>query len=459
VVLAVALAPVAMVGLATLYGQEERASMLRRVAAAAGEARSVDDDAALDAVARRHEVRIRVVDGDGALLHDHDYAETKSLRDRVGDLFFGLDGAPTLRGWEASAGPLAGREPIALARRDGHSGGCAIVHGGLLLVCHAAASDGARVALVEDASPRAIRALWEMRYPFLKLTLYVVIAGLLLATWLARRIVRPIEVLRSEVLARTSAPLASAPIVVPQKDEIAELAGAFNTLLGSIADKSRKNHAFMADLVHELKSPVAAVRAAAEALGSGPVDEARAERLARALAASGARLDALVSECLELARAEAGLPNEERSALDVAAMMERLCQDLRDDERYQGVRFVVAATPTSLAAVESRLERALANVLDNAASFAGEGGEVTVKVVHDEAACVITVRDSGPGFDREILPRLFDRFFSARPDRRGTGLGLALAKAIIEAHGGSIEASSPGGACFTVRLPRAAGFT
>jgi signal transduction histidine kinase len=454
VVLAVALAPVALVGLATLYGLEERSSMQDDVVESARAA----PDADLTRVAEEHVVRIRVLDAAGTVTHDADRADVRSLRDRIGDLFFGLDGAPTLKSWDESAGAPNEREVVVAARRDGASDGCAVVHGGLLLVCQAAVRlDDGRVVLAEKASPRAIRAFWEMRYPFLKLTLYVVVAGLLLATWLARRIVRPIEELRREVLARTAAPLASDPIDVPQKDEIAELAGAFNTLLAAVAERSRQNHAFMADLVHELKSPVAAVRASAEALGAGPVDEARAARLARVLAESGARLDAVVSECLDLARAEAGLPNEERAVLDAAALVERLCQALRDDVRWPTLAVVVTTAPARVEGVASRLERALRNVLDNAAAFAGEGGRVEVRMRSDEERCVIEVTDSGPGIDPEVLPRIFDRFFTERADRRGTGLGLALAKAVLEAHGGGIEAKSAkgGGACFTLHLPLA----
>jgi two-component system sensor histidine kinase ChvG len=240
------------------------------------------------------------------------------------------------------------------------------------------------------------------------------------------------------------------------RDEIGDLAGAFNVLLGAIAEKSRQNHAFMADLVHELKSPVAAVRAAAEALGNGPADEARAARLGRVLAESSRRLDALVGEFLELARAEAGLPDEARGPVDVGALVSALCASMADDERHAGVRFEVEVPGSmKIEGVSARLERALGNVLDNAASFAGAGGTVRASVRLDEGACVVAVSDTGPGIPPGDLPRIFDRFFTARPDRRGTGLGLALTKAIVEAHGGSVAAASPPGrgAEVSVRLP------
>jgi len=468
VVLTVVLAPFAFAAAGNVYGALARGWMEEAVlsAAQAGGRRVAEggDDAAidadLDAIALRERVRLRVVEG-GAVRRDLDHEPPTSLRDRVGDLFFGPDGAPTLRAWEDVAPPLPGRPEVERARRGEASTGCDVFLGGKLAVCHAALGAGPGVVVVaEKSSPRAIRALWDSRGALLKLTLYVMLAGLALAVWLGRRIVRPIERLRDEVLARTASPLEGAPVHAGAADEIGELAASFNALLTAIAERSRQNQAFMADLVHELKSPVAAVRAAADALGQGgPVDEARAARLGRALLASSGRLDALVTEFLELARAEAGLPDEEREPIDVAAMVRGRIDAMQDDERHAGVRFEVDATPATPATapgVAGRLERAVGNVLENAASFAGAGGAVHATVRAEGDACVIEVSDTGPGIEAGKIGRIFDRFFTDRRDGRGTGLGLALAKAIVEAHGGSIAAASPegGGAVFTIRLPR-----
>jgi two-component system sensor histidine kinase ChvG len=335
--------------------------------------------------------------------------------------------------------------------------------GGKLLVCQAVTPvegpGGTWVVLAEKSSPRAIRALWDVRGAVVKLTLIVLLAALALAAWLARQIVRPIERLRREVLARQHAPLRGDPIPAVSRDEIGDLASAFNDLLAAVADKTRQNHAFMADLVHELKSPVAAVRAAADALSAGPADEARAARLGRVLSESSRRLDALACEFLDLARAEAGLPDEERTPVDLAALAEGRLAAMKDDEQHAGVRFTLDASPARTIGVPARLDRALGNVLDNAASFAREGGGeavVHVRVSEDGASCVVEVRDTGPGIAAEKLPRIFDRFFTDRPGGRGTGLGLSLTKAIVEAHSGTVTAASPPGegAVVTLRLPR-----
>jgi two-component system sensor histidine kinase ChvG len=473
VVVAIVVAPVAMIFAARLYDAHEDERTAERARRGAEAAREIVErreenenpsaiDAEILAAARREGVRIRAIDGQGRVIVDHDHDPSTSLRDRLGDLFFGPEGAPSLRDYEAIAPPLADRSEIRRARSEGRAQSCEHALGGKLLACHAALAATGRgrgeewVVLAQKSSPRAIRALYDMRYPVLKLTLYVLVAGLLLAAWLVRRIVGPIEALRSEVLARADAPRSGALVHARSKDEIGDLAGAFNTLLGAIAERSRQNHAFVADLVHEMKSPVAAVRAAAEALGAeGTASAARTERLRGALLDASGRLDALVSAFLELARAEAGLPNEERASLDVADLVRGLVEAMRADVRHAGVSFEIEASPAPVEAVPARLEAALRNVLDNAASFAGEGGRVRVSARVREERCAIEVSDTGPGIPPENLPRVFDRFFTDRSSGKGTGLGLSLAKAIVEAHGGTITAASPpgGGALFTILLP------
>ncbi len=465
-VVAVVLAPILGVEVAGLFGDGERVGMERRALAAASDLRArveVGDTSAeaVDAIAGRQGVRLTLIDAGGRVTAVRDHDPETSLRDRIGNLFFGPGGVPTLGAYDETRPPLVQRAEIAAARRGDRGSGCAVALSGKLLVCHAVTPvDGPRstwIVLAEKSSPRAIRALWDVRGAVLKLTLIVLLAALALAAWLARQIVRPIERLRREVLARTAAPLAGHPVPAVSRDEIGDLAGAFNVLLAAIAEKNRQNHDFMADLVHELKSPVAAVRAAADALGSGPADAARAARLSRVLAESSRRLDALVGEFLELARAEAGLPGEARGPVDAGALVRGLSAAMADDERHRDVHFEVLAprAPVLIEGVAGRLERALGNVLDNAASFAGAGGTVQARVHADEGACVVSVSDTGPGIPPDALPRIFDRFFTDRADGRGTGLGLALTKAIVEAHGGAAFAASPPGrgAEITVRLP------
>jgi two-component system sensor histidine kinase ChvG len=189
--------------------------------------------------------------------------------------------------------------------------------------------------------------------------------------------------------------------------------------------------------------------------GPVPLDPQRAQRLASVLRKSSRRLDILVSRFLELARAEAGLPNEERRAVDLANLARGLIDGLAGSDRYRDVRLRSQLGLATVLGVPGRLESALLNLLDNAASFAGSGGWVAVRVTTEGRWAVVEVSDSGPGIAAADLTRVFDRFFTTRPGGHGTGLGLPLARALVEAHGGTLTVMSPPGvgATFTVQIP------
>lgn len=487
----------------------------------------------LEAIAAEHTARIRVVRPDGTERFDVDRDRGTDLVHQIGTLFFGPDGAPSLRELDETLDPVTMRDEVLRVTRwdavrppprpsppegsaapypfgtsrtyepgraapvstlfreappppaDGEvETGCRASPGGKLLVCHAAralsrpgaaAAGVESVIYVQESSRRAVRALYDLRFQLLRLSLVMLPLALAFSWWMGRRMVAPIESLRDRVLEKARAASPHADLGAPDADEVADLAKAFNDLLGALDDKRRQNEAFVADLVHELKNPVAAVRATAESLGAGGVDEKRAARLAKILSESSARLDALVSQFLELARAEAGMPNEARTKVDMAALARGIVSSI--EPNAPGVRFEVDAAAEGASAtvegVEGRLDSLVRNLVDNAASFAGEGGVVRVRVDcearPDARVVVVEVSDSGPGIAEPDLPRVFDRFFTTRAvsgdggqarREKGTGLGLALVKAVAAAHGGDVRARSAspgaGGATFRVVLPVAA---
>jgi signal transduction histidine kinase len=464
-------------------------------------------------VATAHTSRIRVVRQDGSERFDVDRDQGTDVVHQVGTLFFGPDGAPTLREFDETVGPVQKRaeivkltqwhvdgEPPPVAPRPPlpesatHTSnfpvfrgsppppvspdvetGCRTSPAGKLLVCHAsravAGADGVEAIYVQESSRRAVRALYDLRYQLLRLSLIMLPFALGFSWWMGRRMVHPIEWLRERVLEKARSANPRADLAPPPGDEVADLADAFNGLLGSLDERRRANEEFIADLVHELKNPVAAIRTCAETLDGGGVDEKRAARLSKILADSTTRLDALVSQFLELARAEAGMPNEARVSVDLAALARGITAAI--EQGHPEVRFeVVAESELVVVGVEPRLDSVVRNLVDNAASFAGNGGEVRVSVKpdpDDAKQVVLEVCDTGPGIPEKDLPRMFERFFTTRavpngtaePSARrqkGSGLGLALVKAVAEAHGGSVSARSSAGSgtsgtTFRVVLP------
>jgi len=276
---------------------------------------------------------------------------------------------------------------------------------------------------------------------------------------IARTIILPVDSLRREVLVRAQAAVPRADLSLARRDELGELARAFNALLEALRERGRATEELLADVAHELKSPIAAVRSCAEQM-QDPAGTTREVRIASVLERSAARLEGLVAGFLDLARAESGLPEERRTVVDLGAMARSLVRELSAQVAGAGASVSLEAEgePVAVNAVPERLESAVRALLDNAISFAAAGGSVRVTVRMDERRALLAVSDDGPGISAEDLPRVFERFFTTRRDSRGTGLGLAMARAVVEAHGGTITASSiPGsGATFQVSLPVAA---
>lgn len=310
-----------------------------------------------------------------------------------------------------------------------------------------------RAFLVTFAVAGVALLLYSRSYALPRLALIVLPCAAALGWWLGWRMVRPIERLREQALAQVETLVPGADLELPRSDEFGELTAAFNRLLAELRTRAQEKEAFVADLAHEFKNPVAAIRAASEALEGGPGDEARLARLSRILGDSSRRLDELVTQFLELARAEAGMRADAREPVDVGALGKHCVERMAADERFSGLTFGCDVGDASVVdGVASGLQTVVDNLLENAASFASS--EVTLRV-EGEDPVRITVRDDGPGIAEADRDRIFERFYTRRASGKGTGLGLAMVRAIVEAHGGRVAADAPveGGTAITAWLP------
>ncbi len=404
-------------------------------------------------IARKHGVRIRWVTPASVVHVDADHQRQTDFLHDLSETLLGNDRSPSVHAFDESLGHVAYRPETLRALQGDSVTGCRTSVGSKLLVCHAVRPlPNGGFVYAQQTSRRALRALYDSRFQLVRLVLLLLPVGLGFAWWMAGRIVRPLEALREEAMRKAASPRPEGTLAPQGMDEVGDLSRAFNALLAKLDDRRRDNERFVADLVHEFKTPVSTVSACAETLASGAVDETRAARLSRMLRDASTRLDALVTQFLELARAEAGMPGENRAPFDLSALVRGVVA--AQSAHHPDVVFEVSCDGSPHPhGVEARVESLLRNLLDNAASFASQRVSVRVSVERGEA--VVRVTDDGPGIAPDDLGRVFDRFFTTRERKKGSGLGLALVRAVAEAHRGTVTVSSePGrGATFLVRLP------
>jgi len=238
-------------------------------------------------------------------------------------------------------------------------------------------------------------------------------------------------------------------IEVAGRDELSRLAASFNTMLAALEESTRAQRQLVADASHELRTPLTSLRTNIEVLASDralPAEE-RGRLLTDVVEQLG-EMTTLIAELIELARAEQQGAEPEDVRLDLVA-----AEALQRVRRNQpGVDFTADLEESLVQGNPSTIERAIGNLLDNAAKWSPAGGEVHLEV----RAGRVTVRDHGPGIPDEDLPYVFDRFYRAKAARGmpGSGLGLAIVRQVAEAHGGDVfaEQADGGGTQITLRL-------
>ncbi|HEY0144002.1 MAG TPA: ATP-binding protein [Thermoanaerobaculia bacterium] len=246
-----------------------------------------------------------------------------------------------------------------------------------------------------------------------------------------------------------------------RQDEIGELSRALERIMRRLDARVAFVESFAADVVHELKNPLASIRNANEMIAdvNNPADR---RRFVGIIDQEVARMERLLSGIREISMIDARLVREERHPVDLTALLTMIVDGfrLRAGDRVR-IESQVPEQPVFVAAAEDRLIQVFENILDNALSFSPAGSTISVRLTADETALVTQIADQGAGIPEANLPRIFDRFFTHRPDAnrhdaRHTGLGLAIVSAIIGGYGGTISAANAErGAVFTVRLPRA----
>ncbi|RSK39655.1 HAMP domain-containing protein [Rhodovulum iodosum] len=338
--------------------------------------------------------------------------------------------------------------------------------------------DGDRVAGVVTITSAAGEIDWLVRTEreqVLQLFVIAILVSIGLSLVLASTIANPLsdlaaaaEIGRDKNRRKVSPARVRIPDLTARPDEIGRLSGALRGMVAALYDRIDANEQFAADVAHEIKNPLASLRSATGTLRVAKRDDQR-EKLLDVIDHDVRRLDRLVSDISNASRLDSELVREEEEEFNLSNLLSNLSEHLGEDARGKGVEFIsdLPAEPILLQGLEARLAQVFVNLITNAISFCEPGDAVRVWARTRENRVLVVVEDTGPGIPEQALTKIFNRFYSERPAGQfgdHSGLGLAISKQIVEAHGGVIWAenirptdadvtSEPLGARFVVGLP------
>jgi signal transduction histidine kinase len=318
------------------------------------------------------------------------------------------------------------------------------------------------------ATPRPQRSVWnlfreEFFPPFLRALVLALILSLLMALWMSRWISAPLQ-----HLARAASSISTDEFhsILPEgPGEVQDVANAFNEMGERLQASQRSQRDFIANVSHDLKTPLTSIQGYAQAILDGAADSPSA---AQVIYDEAGRMHRMVLDLLDLARLDAGTLNLERASLDLVSLLRGVAEKfaLQAQRGRIDLRLETSGSIDDellvLVGDADRLAQVFANLVDNAVKFTPPAGQVTMTARRVESWALVEVRDDGPGIPEGELGRVFERFYQVDKarrggDRRGAGLGLAIAQEIVQAHGGSIQVANRGagdnGCVFTVRLP------
>ncbi len=379
------------------------------------------------------------------------------LHSRAGELFIeirGADGEVAARSANVPAEGFPGAQPLAPGASPRIF---EVVHprsrSGARRIRAVEVRDGPWQVRIAFGLDQVQRWYWNLRSNLLTSLLLIASLGTLLAWWVAARALRPL----SEIAARARSLGALPDGVLPRTgsgDEVDRLAGVLNDLLVRIREEVLRVRRLTADVGHALRTPLTAIRGALELhlVRTHGADE----DVLGGVVEQVDELTRLVNKVLLLEKLESGrVDPENRERVDLLALTRALVDHLRVLGEEREIAIEVSGEPVPVEIDPGQIRQALVNLVDNALRHTPRGGRISIAVGRNEDRARVTVADTGPGIPPGELERVFERFYSSAEGNGGTGLGLPIARAIARAHGGSLTASSPGGATFELELPLA----
>ena len=276
--------------------------------------------------------------------------------------------------------------------------------------------------------------------------------------WIIGRAIRPVEDISATAAKISAGDLSQRINVAEAESELGQLAAVLNSTFARLETAFAQQKQFASDAAHELRTPVAVILTQTQTALNRERDAASYKQTVEACQRAAQRMRKLIESLLELARFDAGQQVLKRLPFDFSKTISDSAELVQTLAEERGVKIISDLAPLEIIGDPERLAQVVTNLLTNAIQYNQPDGEVRVQLESENNLAVLIIANTGQGIAPADLPRVFERFYRADKSRTGagnSGLGLSICKAIVEAHGGTMEASSEEkvGTTFTVRLP------
>jgi len=309
--------------------------------------------------------------------------------------------------------------------------------------------------VVSEIANDILVAVEERKNFILRSVFFVALVILIFSVFLNKYILKPIRslVLYTKAIKEKDIKIGKHEKYLLRKDEVGQLSRSLNEMTEDLYKRINIAETFSSDLAHEIRNPLTSLKGASEVLNDTTDNEKR-KKLIKVISHDVERIERLITDYSQMLKDEATLSRAKMTKINLSNVINSVVEDFNSDLSNLNKNIKITVDKSKLngsglniLGVESKLEQIIANLLDNAVSFSPPNGKISINCDIKKQDIQLIIEDDGPGFNEKNIEKVFNRFYSNRPEKFGehSGLGLNIVKNIIELHGGSIVASNQGG--------------